>query len=80
MIVLNGTKTLMSFIREHVGFGRTQKLKLPSLMISRRVRFACVLNTSSSDVLDQLERPGHPSWNAWEPKGLPEIFIRATNF
>ena len=29
---------------------------------------------------DQLERPGHPSWNAWEPEGLPEIFIRATNF
>ena len=21
-----------------------------------------------------LERPGHPSWHAWEPKGLPEIF------
>ena len=29
---------------------------------------------------DQLERPGHPSWNAWEPEGLREIFIRATNF
>ena len=26
------------------------------------------------------ERPGHPSWNAWEPEGLPEIFVRATNF
>ena len=24
--------------------------------------------------------PGHPSWNAWEPVGLPEIFIRVTNF
>ena len=22
-------------------------------------------------------RPGHPSSNAWEPKGLPEIFLRA---
>ena len=29
---------------------------------------------------DQLERPGHPSWNAWEPEGLPQIFIWATNF
>ena len=29
---------------------------------------------------DQLERPGHPSWNAWEPEGLPKIFIWATNF
>ena len=28
---------------------------------------------------DQRERPGHPSWNSWEPEGLPEIFIRATN-
>ena len=29
---------------------------------------------------DQLERPGDPSWNAWEPEGLPQIFIWATNF
>ena len=29
---------------------------------------------------DQRERPGHPSWNSWEPEGLPEIFIWATNF
>ena len=29
---------------------------------------------------NQLERPGHPGWNAWEPEGLREIFIRATNF
>ena len=29
---------------------------------------------------DQLERPGNLSLNAWEPEGLPENFIRATNF
>ena len=34
-----------------------------------------------SDVLGRPAwRPGHPSWNVWEPKELPEIFIRATNF
>ena len=46
-----GTKTLMGFIRQHAGFCQTQKLKLPSLVIIRRVRFACVQNTSLSDVL-----------------------------
>ena len=40
----------------------TQKLKLPSLVISRRVRFAFVQNTSSSDVL------GRPTWEAWAPQ------------
>ena len=59
---LNGTKTLMGFIRQQAGFCRTQKLKLPSLVISRRVRFACVQNTSSSDVL------GRPTWEAWAPQ------------
>ena len=59
---LNGTKTLMGFIRQQAGFCRTQKLKLPSLVISRRVRFACVENTSSSDVL------GRPTWEAWAPQ------------
>ena len=29
---------------------------------------------------DQLERPGHLRWYAWEPEVLPEKFIRATNF
>ena len=24
---------------------------------------------------DQLERPGHPSWNAWSPKGSPKILF-----
>ena len=59
---LNGTKTLMGFIRQQAGFCRTQKLKLPSLAISRRVRFAFVQNTSSSDVL------GRPPWEAWAPQ------------
>ena len=35
---LNGMKTLMGLISQHVGVCRTQKLKLPSLMISRPVR------------------------------------------
>ena len=39
-----------------------QKLKLPSLVISRPVRFVCVQNTSSSDVL------GRPTWEAWTPQ------------
>ena len=78
---LNGTKTLMGFIRQHAGFCRTHKLKLPSLVNSRPVRFVRVQNTSSSNVLRRvLERRGHPSWNGWEPKGLPKIFIWATNF
>ena len=47
---LNGMKTLMGFIRQHAGFCRTQKLKLPSLVIRRPVRLVCVQNTSSSDV------------------------------
>ena len=59
---LNGMKTLMGFIRQHAGFCRTQKLKLPSLVISRPVRFVCVQNTSSSDVL------GRPTWEAWAPQ------------
>ena len=33
-----------------VGFRRTQKLKLPSLVISRPVGLVCVQNTSLSDV------------------------------
>ena len=74
---LNGTKTLMGFIRQHAGFCPAQKLKLPSLVMSRTVRFMCEQNTSSSDVL------GRPTWrpgNGLEPKGLPDIFIWATNF
>ena len=59
---LNGTKTLMGFIRQHAGFCRTQKLKLPSLVISRPVRFVCVKNTWSSDIL------GRPTWEAWAPE------------
>ena len=75
---LNGTKTLIGFIRQRAGFCRTQKLKLPSLVISRPVRFVCVQNTSSSDVLGRLTlRSGAYSSNAWEPEGLPEIFLRA---
>ena len=52
----------MGFIRQHVGFCRTQKLKIPSLVISRAVRFVCIQNTSSSDVL------GWPTWEAWAPQ------------
>ena len=52
----------MGFIRQHAGFCRTQKLKLPSLVISRPVRFMCVKNTSSSDVL------GRPTSEAWAPE------------
>ena len=59
---LNGMKTLMGFIRQHAGFCQTQKLKLPSLVISRPVRFLCVQNTSSSDV------HGRPTWEAWAPQ------------
>ena len=59
---LNGTKTLMGFIRQHAGFCRTEKLKLPSLVITRPVRFVCVQDTSSSDVL------GRPTWEAWAPQ------------
>ena len=25
---------------------------------------------------DQFERPGHPSWNAWETKGSPKFLFR----
>ena len=65
---LNGTKTLMGFIRQHVGFCHTQNLKLPSLVIGRPVRFMCVQNTFSSDVLGRPTwRPGDSSWNGWEP-------------
>ena len=77
---LNGMKTLMGFIRQHAGFCRTQKLKLPSLVIGRPVRFVCKILPHQMYSGDQLERPGHPSWNAWEPEGLPKIFIWATNF
>ena len=59
---LNGTKTLMGFIRQHAGFCRTQKLKLLSLVISGPVRFVCVKNTWSSDVLRR------PTWEAWAPE------------
>ena len=59
---LNGMKTLMGFIRQHAGFCRTQKLKLPSLVINRPVRFMCIQNTSSSDV------HGWPTWEAWAPQ------------
>ena len=33
---LNGMKTLMRFISQHVGVCRTQKLTLPSLMITEQ--------------------------------------------
>ena len=48
---LNGTKTFVSYDNMTVGFCRTQKLKLPSLVISRPVGLMCVQNTSLSDVL-----------------------------
>ena len=74
-------KNLDGFHKTTSGFCGTENLKLPSLVISRPVRLVCVQNTSSSDVL------GRPTWEAWapqleywEPEGLPEIFIRATNF
>ena len=50
------------FLRQYAGFCRTQKQKLPSLVISRPVRFVCVKNTSSSDVLRR------PTWEAWAPE------------
>ena len=59
---LNGMNTLMSFTRQHAGICQTQKLKLPSLAISRPVRFLCIQNTSSSDVLRR------PTWEAWAPQ------------
>ena len=59
---LNGMKTLMGFIRQHADFCWTQKLKLPSLVISRPARFMCVQNTSSSDV------HGRPTWEVWAPQ------------
>ena len=49
----------MGFIRRHAGFCGAEKLKLPSLVISRPVRFVCVQNTSSS---------GRPTWEAWAPQ------------
>ena len=52
----------MGFIRRHAVFCGTEKVKLPSLVISRPVRLVCVQNTSSSDVL------GRPTWEARAPQ------------
>ena len=75
---LNGTKTFMFHITTCAFLSHP---KLPSLVISRPVGLGCVQNTSLSDVLGRPTwRPGHLSWNVWEPEGLPKIFIWATNF
>ena len=64
---LNGMKTLMGFISQHVGVCGTQKLKLPSLMISRPVRWVCVQMYSG----DQLGGLGTPAGMFGSPKGFP---------
>ena len=77
---LNGMKTLMGFIRQHAGFCRTQKLKLPSLVISRPVRFMCVQNfLIRCTRATNLRGLGTPAGMLGSPKGSPKfLFGRPT--
>ena len=78
---LNGTKTLMGFIRQHAGFCRTQKLKLPGLEIIRRVRFACVQKCFliRCTRATNLRGLGTPAGMLGSPKGSPKfLFGRPT--
>ena len=77
---LNGMKTLMGFIRQHAGFCQTQKLKLPSLVISRPVRFMCAQNfLIRCTRATNLRGLGTPAGMLGSPKGSPKfLFGRPT--